>query len=304
MGSTATGKSAVAHYLALTEDYDILSADSMSVYRGMDIGTDKPPQDWRRNVRYDGIDLVDPDQPFSVADYCRAAGVVFRRARAGGRRVIVVGGTGLYLNCLIYGLAPRPPADQNLRKRADEILLCGGVAALQNYVKGIAPDVYAVLSDTRNPRRLVRALEIQSAGARPTVWPKNAPRIPGLQLERGRLWEKIENRASAMFDAGLLEETRRLADGGLAQAPTASQAIGYAEALACLAGDYDRQEAVRRIAARTRRLAKRQGTWLRHQLPVDWLEVDRDMPVMQQARMVLKHWQKHGPTPVNINHEN
>jgi tRNA dimethylallyltransferase len=149
---------------------------------------------------------------------------------------------------------------------------------------------------------LIRALELAGAGvaARERTWPapRTGPRITGLALPQQALQARIEARTRRMFAAGLLEETRTLLGQGLKAAPTAAQAIGYAEALKVLEGGWTIEEAVAAVALRTRHLAKRQLTWFRHQANVDWLEVAPDQPVADCARQVLAYWETHGSTPI------
>ncbi len=298
-GCTASGKSAVAHWLARRMGAAILSADSMLLYRGMDIGTAKPSPAERAEVPYAGIDLAGPGEPFNLSLYYRAACAAARRAAEIRQPLIVVGGTGLYLQCLLQGLDRRPPPDPAWRAEAEKILRAGGAPALAARLRELDPGRLARLQDPCNPRRLVRALElVRSAPAAPAAPPP--PAIPGLRLPPDQLQAAIAARARAMFDAGLLEETRRLQAAGLAEAPTARQAIGYAEAMACLRGDCTAAVALDRVIVRTRQLAKKQMTWFRHKLRVDWLDIDRDMPVAQRAELVRQYWEQRGPVAIKL----
>ena len=304
-GCTATGKSAVAHWLARRMGAAILSADSMLLYRGMDIGTAKPTPEERAEAPYAGLDLVAPSESCNLHLYYRAACAAVRRAVSRSQPLIIVGGTGLYLQCLLQGLDRRPPPDPAWREEAEEILRVGGAPALSARLREIAPEHWARLRDRNNPRRLMRAIEIARAApdapaAKTLPLP---PPIPGLRLPPDQMQAAIAERARAMFDAGLLEETRGLLDAGLADAPTAGQAIGYAEAIACLRGESTVEEALERVIVRTRQLAKKQMTWFRHKLRVDWLEIDRKMPVEQRAGLVLAYWEKHGPVAVKVDND-
>ncbi len=301
-GCTASGKSAVAHWLARRMGAAILSADSMLLYRGMDIGTAKPTPAERAEVPYAGLDLAEPGEPCNLSLYYRAACAAARRAAARRQPLIVVGGTGLYLQCLLQGLERRPPPDPAWRAEAEEILRGGGAAALAARLRELAPDHLARLRDPDNPRRLVRAFELaRAAPAAPAANPPaSPPSIPGLRLPPDQLQAVIVERARAMFAAGLLEETRRLMAAGLAEAPTAGQAIGYAEAMACLRGDCTAAAALERVIVRTRQLAKKQMTWFRHKLRVDWIEIDRKLPVAQRAVLVQAYWEGHGPVAIKV----
>ncbi len=302
VGPTAAGKTAVAHWLAEHHAFDILSADSMLVYRGMDIGTAKPTAEERARVRYWGLDLVAPGERFSVGDYQAAALAALRAAAAAGRRLIVVGGTGLYITCLIAGLDPRPPRNPALRDRAERLLAARGIDALREWLGRLAPARLQALADPLNPRRLIRAIELAAAGVAPPDKPAGAlrarPRIPGLRLSMDALDALIQERVRKMYAAGLIEEVRRLLAQGLAAAPTASQAIGYAEAMEVIGGRRTREAAMAATVLRTRRLARRQMTWFRHQASVDWLEIAAALPVAERAARVLEYWQTHGPTPI------
>ncbi|HOW97866.1 MAG TPA: tRNA (adenosine(37)-N6)-dimethylallyltransferase MiaA [Kiritimatiellia bacterium] len=292
VGPTAAGKSAVAQYLAEREGLDILSADSMLVYRGMDVGTDKPTADERSRVRYWGLDLVEPAEPFSVGRFLEAAREAFRAAAA---RVIVAGGTGLYVKGLVEGLDAAPPADPDLRKRLSEL----DVAGLQEELRRRDPARLESLADPRNPRRLIRAIELAECGAR-GVRPAREPGAPlvGLKPEPARWRARIAERVTRMFEGGLLDEARRLRERGDALSGTARHAIGYAEAFAALDGTLTVGQAREQAVRRTWQLARRQMTWFRHQVRVEWIDHDFSEPVARLADRVWAAWRKHGPNPV------
>ncbi len=295
VGPTAAGKSAVAHRLALEQGLDILSADSMLVYRGMDIGTDKPSAEQQREVRYWGINLADPSEPFSVGDYLqRTAGAV---ASAGERPLIVAGGTGLYIKCLLEGLADLPSASLAWRALAGEILKYGGVERLQEALRVMSPAHYAALADPLNPRRLIRAYELAGQGLPvPDSWEgRESPVIAGLRLPPEALHQRIERRVERMYEQGLLDEVRALKERFPQLSPTALQAIGYAEALAVLEGSLPVARAMDITRTRTRQLAKRQMTWFRRQARVHWIDVREGMTEEELAAEVRAAWQQLGP---------
>lgn len=273
-GCTATGKSAVAQLVAERTGAAVVSADSMLVYRGMDIGTAKPSAAERGAVRYIGLDCVEPGERFSAGDWlkCVEAGIA---ALPEGTPLVVAGGTGLYIKALLEGL-DAPPSDAAARAAARAIFEEGDVAALQAEVarRGIAVPP----GDAANPRRLMRALEKSMAGESGMEPSKAADGNRGLssaivrnarcfllEMDRDALAERIAARARKMFDDGIVEEALRIFGDGKAS-ETAAGAIGYAEALAFARGEITREEAIGRTAARTRQLAKRQRTWFRHQL--------------------------------------
>ena len=301
---TASGKTAVAQRLAEEDDYDILSTDSMLVYRGMDIGTAKPSPDERQGVTYYGIDLVEPDHDFCLADYVAHAREVLARAARDGRRLILVGGTGLYVQVLVSGFDDLPTPCPQRRKELEQLRQEGGVPALVARLKALAPAFLDQLADPANPRRLIRAIESAEAGVTslPSSWrrrPKPPP-VTGLKISPDVLNSRIERRVRHMYDHGILNELRelRLRFDGLSR--TASQAIGYAEAGRVLDGELDQESAIQQTAARTRRLAKRQRTWFRHQADVHEVVVNDSSTVEEMADAVRRQWQQHGPVPLTL----
>jgi tRNA dimethylallyltransferase len=304
VGPTATGKTAVAQWIAEHHGYEILSADSMLVYRGMDIGTAKPTPHERRNVRYWGVDLVPATAPFSVGRYVEEARRCLGSARERNIPVIVTGGTGLYIKALLAGLDEGPVASDNTRKRLHELLDREGVAGLQRELEARNPDWYGALPDKNNSRRLLRALELIDAGwsAPPRSWREagSLPELPGLSRPRHSLQARIAERVTDMYARGLLAETQQLIAGGMKEAPTASHAVGYAEATALLEGKLTLDAAIEKTIQRTRQLAKRQMTWFRHQVPVKWVDVTPEASVEDVAARVMGFWTEHGPTPVAI----
>jgi len=305
VGPTASGKTDVAHVLARRIAGAIVSADSMLVYRGMDVGTAKPDARERENLAYHGIDLVEPDRPFSVGDYVR--GVRESLAWAGGEApLIVAGGTGLYVRCLVEGLDPHPPASPELRARAAEILSRDGMGGLQRWLEQLAPGALASLPDPRNPRRLVRAIE-RAAGATGAAPAPRAPAAPpprvfaGLLPSPEALQRRIGARVRRLFEGGLLDEAAALRRryGGLSA--TARQAIGYREAFDCLDGRIGLDEAMEQTVVRTRQLARRQMTWFRRQARVEWIEWSEREPSPEDlARRVEEVWERHGPVELAL----
>ncbi|MBI2440367.1 MAG: tRNA (adenosine(37)-N6)-dimethylallyltransferase MiaA [Lentisphaerae bacterium] len=297
VGPTASGKSAVAQYLAERCAAAILSADAMQVYRGLDIGTAKPSAAERARVRYYGLNLIDFHEPFSVAAYRRSALQAVHEVAARKQPLIVVGGTGLYIKSLTDGLATGAPPQLSIRLAGERLLAAEGVGALQDWLRRVAPESFAALADQNNPRRLIRALEKALAGQPPA--PRNWSASEKCPLwSTAELYARIQSRVEAMFTGGLLAEVEQVLHSGLELSPTARAAIGYAEAMACLRGECSLEDAKARTVLRTRQLAKRQTTWFRHQCHVAWLAVDATMTLGQIAEMVWAYWQKHGPTPM------
>jgi tRNA dimethylallyltransferase len=270
-GATAVGKTAVGIALARRLDAAIVSLDSMAIYRGMDIGTAKPSPAQRAAVPHHLVDIVHPADEFSVAQYVDAAAEAIGAIRARGQNVLFVGGTPLYLKSLLRGLFDGPPADWQLRNEIEQELVQVGQQALYERLKQIDP-VAASNIHPHDTRRLIRALEVYRATGEPISHqqlqfeegrPADACRVFVLRRRREELHARIESRVNGMIEAGLLNEVRSLTAEGRTLGRTARQAVGYRESLEYLAGQYDQQEMVERIKARTRRFAKRQGTWFR-----------------------------------------
>ncbi|MEX2316870.1 MAG: tRNA (adenosine(37)-N6)-dimethylallyltransferase MiaA [Pirellulales bacterium] len=270
-GATAVGKTGVGLALAQKLGAEIVSLDSMAIYRGMDIGTAKPTSAQRAIVPHHLLDIVDPSDEFSVAQYVAAATHVVTSLRAHGKEVLFVGGTPLYLKSLLRGLFDGPPADWQLRHEIEKELNDVGEAALHERLEQLDP-LAAAHIHPHDTRRLVRALEVYRATGQPishqqTQFEEGRPaeecRVFVLRRTRQEQHARIEARVEAMLDAGLVEEVKQLTADGRALGRTARQAVGYREVLGYLAGEFDRDEMTERIKARSRRFAKRQGTWFR-----------------------------------------
>ena len=296
-GATATGKSAVAQVLAERLGMAILSADSMMVYRGMDVGTAKPLPEERGGVLYYGIDLVGPAEKFSVWDYRQHALAVFEENAVAGRDVIVVGGTGLYIKSLTHGLRNNSGEDAALRSEWESRVEAEGIEVLQRYLAETMPLEYGGLDDKANLRRLLRLLE---TGGGENSWDGVAGEkvIVGLSMDNARLHGRIAERVEQMYAAGLVDEVQALLDSGRELSATALQAIGYAEAVDFLGGRVTLADAKERTIVRTRRLAKRQRTWFRHQADVVWVEVGESMDVDAVADRVEELWREYGATEI------
>ncbi|HEY2887594.1 MAG TPA: tRNA (adenosine(37)-N6)-dimethylallyltransferase MiaA [Candidatus Limnocylindrales bacterium] len=280
-GPTATGKTALAIAVALALDAggipaEVISADSRQVYRGLDIGTAKPTLVERRGVVHHGLDLVEPDQAFSVTDFIAHADGVLSAIAGTGAIAILAGGTGFYLRAIAAGLdAAALPADPGVRRRIEAELTVNGLGATVARLRELAP-ARAGQVDLRNPRRVARALEIaELAGDAPLPEPRPYPGpIAWLGLDvadRATHASWIARRARAQFDAGLVEEAAALRARFDPSLPAFS-AIGYREAWAVLDGETDRESAIERNAARNLAFAKRQRTWFRREPTIEWLD--------------------------------
>jgi tRNA dimethylallyltransferase len=291
-GATATGKTELGirlgeTYLAAGRPAVVISADSRQVYRGLDIGTAKVGERDRARVEHRGLDLVDPDQPFSVAEFAAHARDVLADVAVGGV-ALLVGGTGLYLRAVGRGLdTTRLPHDPAIRARLEERLLVEGLPSLVERLGRLAPGRAAAI-DIYNPRRVVRALEIaELQGDAPLPERRGYPgpiAWIGLTVapERHRAW--IAGRARAQFESGLLDEADRLRrrfDPGL----PAFSAIGYREAWAVLDGTMTLEAAIELDAGRNLAFARRQRTWFRSEPDIAWL--DAEDPGLVTAALAL-----------------
>lgn len=269
-GPTASGKTAISVALARRLGAEVVALDSMTLYRGMDVGTAKPTLDEREWVPHHLIDVINPWESASVAQYRDWASEVVAKIEARGRRVLFVGGTALYLKALLRGLFEGPAADPALRLELENEADRLGDAAMHARLAAVDP-VTAARLHPNDRRRVVRALEVESATGRPmsafqTEHDRRAPAgvaVFALERPRAELHDRIDRRVVQMFDQGLVEEVRVLqsAPKPLHQVP--AQGVGYLEVIDLLAGRATLPEAVSRTQARTRQFAKRQCTWFR-----------------------------------------
>jgi len=276
-GPTASGKSALALKLARRLAAEIVSVDSMAVYRGLDIGTAKPLPDDRRNIPHHLIDVVPASEPYSVARWLADAAAAVADCRSRGRAILFVGGTPLYLRALRDGLAEVPGEDPEVRCALTAEAAAHGSDRLHARLAAIDPTAAGRIHP-HDAKRIIRALEVSQATGRPfsaSFEPRPHPlfesRMLIVDLPRRTLYERIDRRVERMFAEGLVEETREAMarPGGIG--PTARQAAGYAEAIDLLNGTIDVAEAIRRTQQRTRQLAKRQLTWLRSFAGATWI---------------------------------
>ena len=283
VGPTAVGKTAAGVLLARRIGGEVVSADSMQVYRGLDVGTAKLTPDEAHGVPHHLIDVADPDEEFTVADYQELATRAIEGIVERGRFPIVVGGTGLYIRALVDGfLFPEPEGDPALRevlvRWADE----HGLPALHERLATVDP-VAAARIHPNDRRRLIRALEVYHKTGRPITELQNAGRAEepvydtlfcGLTMNREELYRRINERVHDQLRRGLLDEVKRLVASGRARILTAGQALGYKEFLRHLSGEESLDTAVERLKQATRRYAKRQYTWFRADKRVEWFDLD------------------------------
>ncbi len=276
-GPTAAGKTALALDLAHRLDAEIVSVDSMAVYQGLDIGTAKPSPGEQARVQHHLIDVVPPNEHYSVARWLADSARAVEAIRGRGRRVLFVGGTPLYLRALRDGLAPLPADDPAFRRELLEEIDARGSTAVHQRLVTIDPAAAARIHPN-DVKRIVRALEVAHATGRPlsaAFAPAPDPvfesRMMIVDLPRRLLADRIDRRVDLMFASGLVDEVRRAAESPGSLGPTARQAAGYAECLDLLAGRLPLAEAIRLTKQRTRQLAKRQLTWLRSFKGAVWI---------------------------------
>ena len=276
-GPTASGKSSVATVLAGQLNGEIISVDSMQVYRGLDIGTAKPIPEERARLPHHLIDVVDLTEHFDAAKFVSLAGLAVAEIQSRGRTPIFCGGTGLYFKAWLEGLGDAPPSDATLRAALEATPL----GELLSELERADPTTFARI-DRQNPRRVIRAIEVIRLTGKPfssqrAAWTANpgqpAPAFFALRREASDLQRRIDRRVDAMFQLGLMEETRGLLQKGLEQNPTAMQAIGYRQVVEHLRGERSLVQTIELVKIRTRQFAKRQMTWFRRQSAIEWINV-------------------------------
>lgn len=294
-GPTAAGKTSVGIELAAALGGEIISADSMQVYRYMDIGTAKPTSAERAAAAHHLIDVVDPDEPFDAARYALLAREKVAELHRRGRVPLVVGGTGLYIKALLHGLFRSDVCDPALRRRLAAEVEAGGIWRLHARLAACDPETASRLHPN-DTTRVLRALEVFEATGRPISAFHRAHRftedpfdalVIGLDVGRERLYERIDRRVDAMLAAGFEEEVRGLLARGYGPDLKPMQSIGYSHMSALIAGRIDRAEAVRTLKRDTRRFAKRQLTWFRATPGIAWLPPEQAADVAQRCRAFL-----------------
>lgn len=286
VGATGTGKSALSLDIAeraqneTGRPAEVVNADAMQLYRGMDIGTAKLPMAERRGIHHHLFDVLDPSEEATVARYQPEARAAIAGILARGADAILVGGSGLYVSSVIFDFQ-FPPRDETVRAELELELEKSGVAPLLERLRQLAPAV-ADAVDARNPRRVVRALEVALLGgdaqvtlpSEPVLWSAGeqhgSTEIIGVACERSVLVERLDRRVEQMWANGMLDEVRSLIPHGIERGKTASQAIGYAQALAQLDGHMSESEAIAETQALTRRYARRQVSWFKRYPGIEW----------------------------------
>lgn len=288
-GPTAVGKSALALELCERVGGEIISVDSMQVYRGLDIGTGKPSLEDRRRVRHHLIDVVSLKESFDAAQFVRLASTAVTEIEARGQRAIFCGGTGLYFKAYLEGLGPAPPRDAKVRAELELTPLPQLLEELERRDPATFQSV-----NRQNLRRVIRALEVirltgQPFSAQRASWinaKQPSAGLIGLTRPMSELVPRIHQRVDEMFRRGLVAETESLLAQGLADNPTALQALGYRQIVEHLRGERGLAETIELVKIRTRQFAKRQMTWFRRQMNLKWVTLFATSPCPDWARLI------------------
>ena len=280
LGPTAVGKTEIAIQLAQHLNAEIVSIDSRQIYRGMDIGTAKPTSEEQQAARHHLIDCVDISEPFSVADYQSLADTAIADIQDRGKRVLLVGGAGLYFRAVVDGLFEGPGADTTLRERLEQEATQLGVDVLHERLRACDP-ASAERIHPNNVVRVIRALEVYELTGTPMSehqqqWHQGNQRYPFvafcLTMPRALLYQRIEQRVDVMLANGLIAEVESLLAAGYARDTVALRSFGYKELIAYLDGKCTYLDAVEQLKQNTRRFAKRQLTWFRKDTRIEWLD--------------------------------
>ena len=295
-GATASGKTLTSLRLAKRLNAEIISLDSMAIYRGMNIGTAKPSDEVRAEVPHHLIDIRDPNETFSTSQYRESAIETIKDIRSRGKEVLFVGGTALYLKALLRGMFEGPPADWEFRKRIEKEIEESGGEFLHERLQMVDP-VAAHNIHPNDHRRLIRALEVFTTTGKPiSHWqmefddptPAEQCKVFAIRHPREVLHQRIEHRVNAMFEAGLIEEVRGLLEKHTSLSHTAAQAVGYREVIAHLDGKHTEEETHELVLFRTRRFARHQETWFRNLSECRWVDLEGDVEAEDIASQIIE----------------
>jgi tRNA dimethylallyltransferase len=298
LGVTASGKGRLAFELAKSLDGEVLSIDSMKVYRRMDIGTAKPPKEAREQIPYRLIDVVEPSESFSVGRFITLANTAIEDIQAQGKPVIAVGGTALYIKTMLYGLFDGPEADPRIREQLKAQAKAEGLQKLYNQMKELDPQTAGKVSPN-DVKRIIRALEVYKLTGKPissfqTQWNQRTTddwMVIGLRGEKTEESKRINARVKKMIEQGLVEEVESLLREAKPLSDQARCAIGYAEIIGYLSGKTALVDAIELIKKNTRKLAKAQRTWFKTFKGVHWLDIsatDSPNQILAQAEVVIE----------------
>lgn len=303
-GPTASGKTALAVALAKEVNGEVVSCDSMQVYKGMDIGTAKPTVEEMEGIPHHMLSVAEPDEDFSVSRYCEMAAPIVDDIVSRGKVAIIAGGTGLYMDSLIRGNAFAPFPSTGVREKLEAQADAEGMEAMLHWLESIDPEAAARLH-LSDRKRIIRALEVYletgetiTAHNRKTqaIPPRYTPLWLGLDFaQRSDLYRRIDLRVGLMLQMGLIDEIRSLLDAGIPKKNTAMQAIGYKEFIAALEGKCTIEEAADQVRQSSRRYAKRQLTWFRRNPAIHWLirtPEQKSSEILDQARQCFREFDK------------
>ena len=302
LGVTASGKGRLAFELAEKIGAEIISIDSMKVYRRMDIGTAKPPIEARQRLPYHLIDVAEPSEPFSVGRFLELAQSAVKRIKSRHKPVVAVGGTALYIKALLYGLFEGPAADEKLRDQLRQKAHAEGLSRLYRQLQAVDPAA-AENIHPNDEKRIIRALEVYELTGKPISslqqqWHRPGPdprwTVIGIRRDRDDASRRINQRVRKMIEAGLVDEVRSLLAEEKPLSNQARCAIGYAEIIEHLRGRLSLDRAVELIKKNTRRLAKNQRTWFKTFRNVHWLDVPPDQPAHKTLPTVLSLLERTG----------
>ena len=296
LGCTAVGKSAVGIEVARRIGAEIVSVDSMMVYRRMDIGTAKPSREVRAEIPHHCIDIVEPSESFSVARYLTFADEAIDKISSAGKPVLLVGGSALYIKAVSEGLFEGPGANPDIRQALKARAAAEGLSALHAELTRVDPDAARRISP-RDEKRIIRALEVYELTGEPISrlqqqWDSQRLRYDcvfiGLRRPKEEINRRINARVKEMIRKGLRDEVAALLAEPKGLSDQASQALGYAEMIEHLKGKYTLEQAIERIKINTRQFAKRQRTWFRHFRNVQWIDIQEDDTIEKVSEKVLK----------------
>jgi len=299
LGVTASGKGRLAFGLAESLGAEIISIDSMKVYRRMDIGTAKPPEEARATVKYHLIDVVEPSEAFSVATFLKLAHEAIEQIKHRNKPIIAVGGTAMYIKALLYGLFEGPVTDSQIRAELQERAEAEGLKQLYRELSEIDPDAAGRIHPN-DSKRIIRALEVYKITGKPISsfqqqWTCNMMHnwpIIGLRRQKTDTNSRINKRVKKMLGAGLVDEGKSLLAEGKALSKQAGCATGYAEIIDYLNGRKTLEEATELIKKNTRRLAKNQRTWFKTFKNVNWLDIEPTEPpekILERTKTLLNN---------------
>ena len=294
-GPTAVGKTDVAINLAQSVGGEIVNADSVQIYRFMDIGTAKPTPDERKRIAHHLIDIIEPDVPFDANQFAGVAQEIITRLHRKGTVPVVAGGTGFYIKALTQGLFEAEPVEPEIRLRLKKAAETTGLPHLYQRLAEIDP-ITASSVHPNDKYRIIRALEVFETTGIPISTYQQSHQFSekpyemlkiGLNMDRDRLYERIDQRVEAMLSAGLLEEVRFLLKKGYGKSFKSMQTIGYKHMIAFLENEMSWDEAVRTLKRDTRRYAKRQLTWFRKDPEIEWINPQCGNRILETARNFL-----------------